>query len=118
MRISDWSSDVCSSDLELVLDRIDRGDPEQIADAAVSGRTASLAQDAAPPAFGDDRIDGQEIGRIGVLIDQTQLVIDMIAIGMRQAAREHATGSRPDKGGEGFRGGTDGRRVGTEVVSN
>src|SRR3546814_14225080 len=45
---------------ELVLDRIARGDPEQIADAAVRGRTASLAPAAAPPAFGDDRF---EIGR-------------------------------------------------------
>src|SRR3546814_16178074 len=115
MRISDWSSDVCSSDLqrravaavglvdplddllasfvlevdvdvrrllalardepleqELVLDRIDRGDPEQIADAAVRGRTASLAQDAAPPAFGDARIDRQEIGSIGEMHDKNR----------------------------------------------
>src|SRR3546814_14549748 len=55
---------------ELVLDRIDRGDPEQIADAAVRGRTASLAQDAAPPAFGDDTIDGHAIGRLSELIEQ------------------------------------------------
>src|SRR3546814_4613833 len=48
---------------QLVPDRIDRGHAEQEADAAVRRRTAPLAQDPAAPALGDDRIDGQEIGR-------------------------------------------------------
>ena len=70
---------------QLMLDRVDRGDAQQIADAAVGGRSAPLAQDAASPAFRDDRIHGQEIGRIAELTDQGQLMVDLVAVALRDA---------------------------------
>src|SRR3546814_20711145 len=84
MRISDWRSDGFSSDR-----RVDRGESEQEADAAVRRRPAPLAQYAAAPALGDDRIDGQEIGRVAELADQAPLMRDLLPIGRRHAARQH-----------------------------
>src|SRR3546814_8742855 len=75
---------------QLVPDRIDRGHAEQEADAAVRRRTAPLAQDPAAPALGNDRIDGQEIGRVTELADEAELMIDLFPVGRRHAARKHA----------------------------
>src|SRR3546814_20046105 len=83
MRISDWRSDGFSSDR-----RVDRGESEQEADAAVRRRPAPLAQYAAAPALGDDRIDGQEIGRVAEPADQAQLMRDLLPTGRRHAARK------------------------------
>src|SRR3546814_19199446 len=59
-------------------------------DAAVRGAPAPLTQDAAAPAFGDDRVHGQEIGRIAKLANQPQLMIDLLAICLRHTVRKHA----------------------------
>jgi hypothetical protein len=74
---------------ELVLDRIDAGDAEHEADAAVRRRAAPLAQDAAAPALGDCAVDGEEIGRVAELADQPELVRDLVAIGWRHTVGEH-----------------------------
>src|SRR3546814_4196654 len=65
---------------QFMLDRVDRSDAQEEADAAVRGAPAPLTQDAAAPAFGDDRVHGQEIGRIAKLANQPQLMIDLLAI--------------------------------------
>jgi hypothetical protein len=49
---------------EGVLDRIDRGDAERVADERIGGRTPALAEDVLAPGISDDRIDGEEIGRV------------------------------------------------------
>ncbi len=76
-----------------MLDGIDRGDAEHEADTAVRRRAAPLAENAAPSALRDDRMDGQEIGRIAQLIDQPQLVRDLLAIGLGQTIGKHLGGS-------------------------
>jgi len=73
---------------QFMLDRVDQGYAEQIADAAVRGGAPALAEDAATSALGDDRIDGQEIGRVAQLVYQPELVIDLIGVGLRNALRE------------------------------
>src|SRR3546814_2311569 len=75
---------------KFMLDRVDRSDAQEEADAAVRGAPAPLTQDAAAPAFGDDRVHGQEIGRIAKLANQPQLMIDLLAICLRHTVRKHA----------------------------
>ena len=74
---------------KLVLDRIDRGHPQHEAHARVRGRATPLAQDAAAACFAHDRIDGQEIGRVTELADQSHLVADLVGISGRDVAIEH-----------------------------
>ena len=49
---------------QAVLDRIDRGDAEHVADHRIGGRAAALAEDLLAARKFDDRIDGQEIRRV------------------------------------------------------
>src|SRR3546814_5086432 len=62
MRISDWSSDVCSSDLH-----------------AVRRRSAPLAKDSLRPGKGDDVVHGQEIIGIVALGDETEFFFQRLA---------------------------------------
>ena len=63
---------------QLGSDRVDRGDPKHIADGAVGGRTAALAEDLAPPRLGHDRMHGQEIGGIVEVCDEFQLMLELL----------------------------------------
>ncbi len=85
---------------EFVLDRVDRGDAKQITDAAVRGRSAALAQNAPAPAFGDDRVHGQEVGCIAELVDETELVPDLIGIGLGDTDGEFRGGRLRGQRGE------------------
>src|SRR3546814_3923555 len=71
MRISDWSSDVCSSDLRLFrlalavggrgVDPVDPG-VERLAQRLAPGRVVAMDQDAADPAGAEHDL-GNQIGR-------------------------------------------------------
>ena len=50
--------------------------PSTEADRRVGSRAASLAEDALRAGEADDGIDRQEIGRVGELADQPQLVVE------------------------------------------
>jgi hypothetical protein len=64
---------------QVVHRRVDRGDPEAVADRAVRRRAAALAQDRRIEAAreGDDVVDGQEIAREIELLDQLELMIEL-----------------------------------------
>jgi hypothetical protein len=55
--------------------RIDRGDAEHVADGAVGGGAASLAENVLATGEADNRIHRQEIGRIAQRLDQTQFML-------------------------------------------
>ena len=61
---------------EVGVGRIDRGDRQAIADRAVGGRAAALAEDRrlARPGEGDDRVDGEEVAGEVELLDQLEFV--------------------------------------------
>src|SRR5262249_23562642 len=56
---------------------IDRGDPEAVADRAVRGAAAALAENVAPARHVDDRADAQEIRRDLELRDERELFFDL-----------------------------------------
>src|SRR3546814_3835427 len=57
--------------------RVDRGDPEHIADRAVRRRAAALAENLAAARLGDDRMDRPKIGRVIELADQFELMLEL-----------------------------------------
>ncbi len=59
---------------EIEARRIDLGDPQTKADGGIGGRAAALTQDACAAGEADDVVDGQEIGRVAELLDQSELV--------------------------------------------
>src|SRR5690349_12797648 len=61
---------------EPALVRIDRGDPQAIADRTVRRRAAALAEDVLAAGIGDDVVDGQEITRIVELGDDRELLVE------------------------------------------
>src|SRR5207302_10146963 len=56
---------------------IDGGDAEAVAHHRIRRRTAALAEDAARPREADDVVDGEEIGRVGELRDEGELMLDL-----------------------------------------
>src|SRR5690606_2939779 len=66
--------------------RIDRGDAERVADGAVGGAAAALAQDLAAPGDLDDLPGAQEIRRDPELLDQRELLFDLRGDGGWHAA--------------------------------
>ena len=62
---------------QIVALRIDRGDAEHVADRAVGGRPAALAQDVLGSREADDRVHGQEVRRILQPLDQPQFVLEL-----------------------------------------
>ena len=64
---------------QFVLDRIDRGDAEHVADHRIGGRAPALAEDLLAAGELDDRIDGEEIGRVAPVGDQPQLMLEQLA---------------------------------------
>src|SRR3546814_3498493 len=59
MRISDWSSDVCSSDLDLVRHRIARREHQ---DRRGEGAVAQLARDAQAIELGEPDVEEHQVG--------------------------------------------------------
>src|SRR5439155_24861084 len=60
-------------------DRVDRRDPERVADGAVRRRAAALAEDAALAREADDVPHDQEVAGQVELPDQRQLVLELLA---------------------------------------
>ena len=56
---------------------IHRRDTERVADGAVGGRAAPLAEDAAGARKGDDVVHGQEVRRIAEVVDDGELVLEL-----------------------------------------
>ncbi|MNT67325.1 hypothetical protein D3C72_2054570 [compost metagenome] len=55
--------------------RVDRGDPQDVADRRVRRRAPPLTQDALVPRHADDVEDGQEIGRDRLSSDEGQFLV-------------------------------------------
>ena len=75
---------------QVVEDRVDGRDVEQVADGAVGRRPAPLAQDAAAASLGDDPVHDEEVPRKVLLLDDAELLLDAGAVGvggMRVLAR-------------------------------
>ncbi len=66
--------------------RIDGGDAEAVADRRIRRRSPPLAEDAAFARETDEVVDGQEIGRVTQLLDQTQLVFELRPYRVRRTA--------------------------------
>src|SRR4029077_11360037 len=62
-------------------DGIDRGDAERVADSAVGGRAAPLAEDAALAAGADGGPDEQGEARQGEPLDHAELVLELCTDG-------------------------------------
>ena len=56
---------------------IHRRDAERVADGAVGGRAAPLAEDAAGARKGNDVVHGQEVRRIAEVVDDGELVLEL-----------------------------------------
>ncbi len=67
-----------------VVDRVDRGDVEQVADGRVGGGAAPLAEDAAAAREGDDVVHDEEVAGEVLLLDHRELVLDALPILVRQ----------------------------------
>src|SRR5207253_7766542 len=67
-------------------DRIDRRDAERVADRAVGGRAASLAEDAALAAEADDAPHDQEVAGEVEPLDHAELVLELPADGRRDGS--------------------------------
>jgi hypothetical protein len=67
--------------------RIDLGDAERVADRRVGRRAAPLAEDLTLAGKADDVVHRQEIGLVGHLGDQLQLVLDPLVHAGRHAVR-------------------------------
>ncbi len=61
---------------EVIAVWVDRGDAEDVADGAVGGRAAALAEDALAPGVTDDAVHRQEVGGIGEPFDEPELVLE------------------------------------------
>ncbi len=68
-----------------VEDRIDRGDPQQVADRARRGRPPALAEDAASARLRDDAVHDQEVSGEVLLLDHVQLAFDAAVAGVVQS---------------------------------
>ena len=66
---------------------IDLGDAEAETDRGIGRRAAALAEDFLRTGVADDVVDGEEVGRVGELRDQRQLVLDCRAHFFGQALR-------------------------------
>jgi len=57
--------------------RVDRGDPQRVADRGVGGRAAPLAEDPALVAEADDLPHRQEVAAVVELVDHRQLAVEL-----------------------------------------
>ena len=67
---------------QLVEDRVDRGDVEQVADRRVGGRAAALAEDALAAGEGDDVVHDQEVAGEVLGLDHGELGLDALPVGV------------------------------------
>ncbi len=65
---------------QLVEDRVDRRDAQQVADRGVRGRAAALAQDAEPLRVLHDVVDDQEVAGEVLHLDHVELAIDALEV--------------------------------------
>ena len=63
------------------------GDAEAIANRGVGGRSPPLAQDADRASESHDVVDGEEVGLVGELLDEGELVLNLLAHLHRHASR-------------------------------
>jgi hypothetical protein len=56
---------------------IDRGDAKAETDGGIGGCAAALAEDAACASKGDKIVDGEEVGRVAEIVDETQFVLEL-----------------------------------------
>ena len=72
---------------QVVLDRIDRGDPEQVADQAIGRRPAPLAEDRRilRPGEMHDVVNGEEIIGVLAFADEAELLVQHLLPFWRQA---------------------------------
>ena len=88
------SSDRKRSNKQLHADGIDGGDLERVADGAVRGRAAALAQDPLLAREARDVPDDQEVAGEVELLDHGELVLELRAYARRERARRSG-GARP-----------------------
>ena len=76
---------------QLVEDRVDRGDAEQVADRRVGGRAAALAEDALALREVHDVVHDQEVAGEVLLLDHGELVLDAlpVVVGEVRVLRRH-----------------------------
>src|SRR6185312_7201791 len=58
--------------------RIDAGDAQRVADRGIGRRAATLAEDAGPPAERHDVVHDEEVAGEVLLLDDSQLVLDLV----------------------------------------
>ena len=80
--------------------RIDRGDPQDVADGRVGGAAAPLAEDAPLPRVADDVVDREEVGRVAKLLDQLELALDQLRHLLRHMIRIALLGPAPGAPGQ------------------
>ena len=71
---------------QVVADRVDRRDVEQIADGTVGRGPATLTQDAAAPRLLHDAVDDQEVARKVLQLDDAELLLDARPVRLRSGA--------------------------------
>src|SRR3546814_4723985 len=83
MRISDWSSDVCSSDLPVVQDQREGAHIQHLADEPGENVRAFVQR---PPETGERNVDGDQDGRQegDVARQQTESRVDVGDEGLRE----------------------------------
>ena len=65
---------------QVVEDRVDRGDVEQVADGTVRGGSPPLAEDAAAPRLLHDAVHDEEVPREVLLLDDAEFLLDARAV--------------------------------------
>ena len=80
---------------QIAFGRIDGGDTEHVADCAVGGTAAALAQDVLRTGKPDDAVNREEIRGIFQFSDETQFVLELGAHGRRHAVRIASCGTFP-----------------------
>ena len=72
------SSEMKRSNSRLVVDGVDLGDAEAVAQHRIGGRAAALAQDALLAGEAHDVVHGEEIGRVVELLDEREFVGELL----------------------------------------
>ena len=75
--------------------RVDGGDAEHVADGGIGGRAPALAEDAFRAGEADDLLDGEEVGRISQLGDESKLVSQCLLDLLRHRVAVALEGTEP-----------------------
>ena len=95
--------------------RVDRRDPEAVADRRIGRRSAPLAEDSAAPGEAHDVEDGEEIGLVAELGDERKLVLEEAADLLGNPVWIAFRGPPPHRLGEGARRRRTGRHDGIGI---